>query len=596
MWPLLGAAGVALVAAGAAVAAGGGFDWTAGPLRIRAHDPWRLLGIGSLLIGGCAWFGGRACAASLERAWDARERLAWIAAATAAVAAAVLGLHWGTWVAGGADAYGYVSQALLWLAGVPIHHDPLAAAVPWPNAEWSLSPLGYRPGLHPGTIVPTYAPGLPLTMAVAAAVGGRGAVFVVVPLLGAAAVWLTYLLGRRHADATTGAAAAVLLAASPAFLYQIVQPMSDVPVTAWWLLALWGAAASRPVTAGIGVALALLTRPNLAPAALVVMAALAVRASSATPGARSRYRAAVLFAVPPGVAAAFLAWLNSRLYGSPLTSGYGGASELFAFANIAPNAARYTGWLLDTHTPLILLGVAAPFAGLVARRASAGSSRRGPALIGLAFAAVIVASYLPYAVFEEWWYLRFLLPAIAVAFVLSAGVFVRLVAVLPAALRAPALMIAVTALAAFYVSTAAARDVFNLRQFESRYAAAGAWASGHLPPGAVLLSVQESGPLRVYGSRTTVRFDYLDPAGLDAAVRHLDHIGRRPYFVLEAWEEAQFRDRFARHSLLGRLDWPPAAEVGQPVKVRFYDPRDRPRFLAGEPVTTVRGPAADSRR
>jgi hypothetical protein len=33
------------------------------------------------------------------------------------------------------------------------------------------------------------------------------------------------------------------------------------------------------------------------------------------------------------------------------------------------------------------------------------------------------------------------------------------------------------------------------------------------------------------------------------------------------------------------------AEVGWPVKVRFYDPRDRERFLAGEHITTVRDPA-----
>ncbi len=94
---------------------------------------------------------------------------------------AVVGLAKGTWVAGGADAYGYVSQALLWLNGLPVRAEPLAAIVPWPQAEWSLSPLGYRPGLGPGLIVPTYPPGLPLVMAAAAGIGGPGAVFWVVP-------------------------------------------------------------------------------------------------------------------------------------------------------------------------------------------------------------------------------------------------------------------------------------------------------------------------------------------------------------------------------------------------------------------------------
>jgi len=38
------------------------------------------------------------------------------------------------------------------------------------------------------------------------------------------------VLGRVIHGRTTGAAAAVLLVCSPTFLYQVVQPMSDVPV------------------------------------------------------------------------------------------------------------------------------------------------------------------------------------------------------------------------------------------------------------------------------------------------------------------------------------------------------------------------------
>jgi hypothetical protein len=213
LWRLAGAAGATLLALGAAVAATGGADWAVGPLRVRAHEPWRLLGAGGLLLGASAWLGGRRFTRALEQAWAARDRYAPIAAAAAAVGAAAVGFVWGIGVAGSADAYGYVSQALLWLQGVPIEPQPLAAAVPWPQAEWSLSPLGYRPGIQPGTIVPTYAPGLPLTMALATALGGPGAVFIVVPLLGAAAVWLTYLVGRQYADSTSGAAAAATMEA-----------------------------------------------------------------------------------------------------------------------------------------------------------------------------------------------------------------------------------------------------------------------------------------------------------------------------------------------------------------------------------------------
>ena len=574
-WRILAVAGACAVALAAAVAATGGIDGSIGALHLRVRQPWRLLAAGMCLIAGAFWLGGRQMKATLSRAWDDRDRYApWIALVTAATAMLV-GLVKGTRVAGGADAYGYVSQALLWLKGLPVQAEPLAAAVPWPLAEWSLAPLGFRPGLEPGIIVSTYPPGLPLAMAAAAAIGGTGAVYWVVPASGAAAVWLTYLLGRRFADAFSGAAAALLVAASPVFLFQLVQPMSDVFATACWLLSLWGAAAGVPFVAGLGAGVALLTRPNLAPLALLATAAAVAHAYPHHRNPRAVLGAAIMWALPRAAAAGFLPWLNSRRYGSPFASGYGPASELFALAHVPVNSGRYLRWLLDTQTPVVLLGLAAPFAVRTCRPRPRSASPSAQAWVGLGFSAVVLACYLPYSPFEEWWYLRFLLPAIPVLLVLATAVLVRLVPAAPAVMRGPVLVSCVGLLAWHYVATAGERSAF---------------ASRMLPDRAVLLRVQESGTLRMYGGRTTVRFDHLDPQGLDAAVQFLDREGRPPYFVLEAWEETQFRERFAASSPLGLLDWPPIAEVGGPVRVRFYDPRDRQRFLAGEAVTTAREP------
>jgi hypothetical protein len=392
---------------------------------------------------------------------------------------------------------------------------------------------------------------------------------------------MTYLLGRRCGDAASGAAAAVLLAASPIFLYQVVQPMSDVPVTAWWLLSAWGACARRPAVAGAGAAAAVVTRPNLAPVAAVIIVAVLVHDYARNRSVGAALRAGALFALPLAASAAFLAWLNTRLYGSPFVSGYGPASQLFALDNIPSNAARYVRWLLDTQTPILLLALAAPAVAAWRRRRRPGPPLTGHEWFGLAFAAAVTSCYLPYSTFDDWWYLRFLLPLIPVLLVLAMAVLVQAVSLAPAALRVPMLVTVVGLLATYGVSLAVERDAFALQRLESRYAAAGAFASRALPANAVLLSVQESGPLRMYGARPTVRFDYIDPQGLDAAVQFLDRAGYRPYFALESWEEAQFRDRFSRHSALGLLDWPPMADVGRPVRVRFYDPRDRPRFLAG---------------
>src|SRR5260221_408382 len=102
----------------------------------------------------------------------------------------------------------------------------------------------------------------------AASVAYRDAVFLVVPVFAAVAVWLTFLLGRRLDDGVTGASASLLLATSPIFLYQSVQPMSDVPAAALWLAALTATARSDQrgqILGGGCAALAVLMRPNLAP-------------------------------------------------------------------------------------------------------------------------------------------------------------------------------------------------------------------------------------------------------------------------------------------------------------------------------------------
>lgn len=590
-WLVLAVAGGCAIGLAAAVAATGGIDWSLGSIHLRVREPWRLLAVGLALFGVAGWLGGVQIRLASTRAWDARDRAAGWLAAVAAAAAAVTGLAKGTSVAGGADAYGYVSQALLWLKGLPIQSEPLAARMPWPLAEWCLSPLGYRPGVDAGTVVPTYPPGLPLIMAGVAGVGGAGAVFWVVPLMGAAAVWLTYLLGRRSSDAASGAAAAFLLAASPVFLYQIVQPMSDVPATAWWLLSLWGAASGRPFVAGSGAAAAVMTRPNLAPAAVLVLAAVVIRSYGRHRRLQAVLRPAVFVAAPLAAAAAFLFWLNARLYGAPFVSGYGAASSLFDAGNVLPNLGRYSRWLLETQTPVVLLGAAAPILAWADVRRGRRPSRLAETCFGVGFIALVTACYLPYAAFEEWSYLRFLLPALPILLVLTSSVILRAAPILPGALRAPVVVTFLALLGGLYGATAVERHAFDLARLESRYKAAGEFAARELPGNAVLLSVQESGPLRLYGGRTTIRFDHLDPQVLDSTVQLLEREGRRAYFVLEAWEEAQFRDRFARFSALGLLDWPPIAEVGKPVKVRFYDPRDRRRFLAGETVATVRGPS-----
>src|SRR6266542_640673 len=122
-----------------------------------------------------------------------RQGMKWLALALALVTA-ILGLRFGTFVASGSDAYGYVSQADLWLRRTLIIDEPLSAHAPWRYSVFTLTPLGYHPGDKRGTMVPTYSAGLTIAMAGFKAIAGEQAIYWVVPLMGALGVWLTYLL------------------------------------------------------------------------------------------------------------------------------------------------------------------------------------------------------------------------------------------------------------------------------------------------------------------------------------------------------------------------------------------------------------------
>ena len=151
----------------------------------------------------------------------------------------MIGFVFGAPVAGGSDSYGYVSQAHLWATGRMRDELRLAGELePLVRTE-VLVPLGYILAADRRSIVPSYAAGLPLVMAVFERAAGRDAVFWVPHLLAGLAVWLTFLWGCRAAGPVAGVLAAALLAVSPGFLFQLTAaPMSDLPTTAWWTLAL----------------------------------------------------------------------------------------------------------------------------------------------------------------------------------------------------------------------------------------------------------------------------------------------------------------------------------------------------------------------
>jgi hypothetical protein len=489
----------------------------------------------------------------------------------------VTAVRWGSWVAGGSDSYCYVHQAERWadvfgqlarghLTGLQVA-EPLALDAPWPEAARTFAPSGHVPSRTvAGAIVPICPVGLSIAMAPFVLSGGPRAAFYVLPLFAAVLVAATSIVGSRF-GARVGLLSSVLVAASPIVLYQVIQPMSDVPAAALWMLAVALATGTRPrssLLSGLATSAAIIVRPNLVPLGITIGLFLLLRPERSWP---QRLRSAATFALASAPGCIAVALTQNAFYGSPFASGYGSLAALFSLSHVTANLGRYLGWLWSTHTAAIALALLAPW--LLPGSLTA---------LALVMFFVNLALYVPYVIFEDWSYLRFLLPTIPLLLIL-------VVAVVDAALRrfrvrgvAWITAGAVIVLAVLFVREARERPTFVLNQLEARFERAGVFVDKRLPPNALVITSSESGSVRFYAGRKTMLWDGLDPAWLDRALMYVRSKGYEPYLLFERREETDFRQRFVG-STIGRLDWPPLAEVA--VQVRVYRPEDRDRYLQG---------------
>lgn len=579
---LLGAA-LSIVTA-LAVVVTGGFSFEVAGLRLRSRNPIPAAALAVIALAAAVALGRSRVAAASAWWWTSIQKGAAPLAVAVAIVAGIVGWAAGTHTAGGSDSYCYLNQAEMFGRGEARQLQPLAAGAPWPNPAWSFVPAGHAPVRSiRGAIVPICPAGYPLMMVPARAVAGRPGMFAVVPILGALAVWLTFLLGRRLAGPASGLLSAVMLAASPILLYQVVQPMNDVPAAALWVAALvlaWRASDRRgvvaPMLAGLAAGAALTVRPNLLPLALVAgFGMVLVR----TRPVRDRLVSLIAFGVGalPGVAVIMA--VQNAMYGSPFKSGYGDLGLLFSMSHIAPNLARYPKWLLEAHTPVVLLALGAAWA-----IRSRGHARHACWL--LAFVAATFACYIPYLVFEAWWFSRFLLPGLAPLVALTASVLTYLISRARVEWRAPLFALACTALATSYVAYAIRGQVFDLDDIEARYRQAGEYVATRLPRNAAVVTGRQSGSVRFYSGFPTLVWAELPPGRLQGALDYLRANGYQPFLLFELDEELEFRKHFQGQGAIGALNWPPIADINH--QTRIYDPTNAESYFQGVPVRTDR--------
>jgi hypothetical protein len=240
----------------------------------------------------------------------------------------------------------------------------------------------------------------------------------------------------------------------------------------------------------------------------------------------------------PGVI--FLGAINQAAYGRILATGYGNQSWLFASANAPGTLIHYAIWLPVLLTPLVVLALGLP---LLRRRQPL------PTTLLAVWALVFLVFYLVYShTHDDWWYLRFLLPAFPPLVVAAMAVGRALAGKLGVAARRWWLVPLAAGIVVHGAAWSRYLHAYSIGRGEEVYADTAAWVSTHLPARAVVASMQTSGALLYYTGFTFIRWDMITPAEFQRIAAACATADRPIYAVLHPFEiEDQEWDVFGKH-------------------------------------------------
>lgn len=270
--------------------------------------------------------------------------------------------------------------------------------------------------------------------------------------------------------------------------------------------------------------------------------------------------------------------------------------SFFRPEHVAVNLRNYPRLWAEVYGWLPLSGLAVPL--IAWRRADllpAGAQR--VAWSALAFAALNFVIYLPYMPFEDWTFLRFLLPATVAVFLLFAAVLASSARWARAATGRTAWAAAFALVVALLAVVAVGGRRIDLKRHvladwrsQARIPMMGKYLREAMPPNAVALSFMHSGAVAHYTGRNVVRLELIEPASLDRIVSDLERRGLVPVLVIDdTIEQPHFAARFSG-SRFKALDWPPRAEFTAMMTIRYFLMADRERHQRGErwPIDRLR--------
>jgi hypothetical protein len=448
----------------------------------------------------------------------------WIALLGAALLAGygVFLVRHAAFAVGGADSSGYANTARRMLEGRLVERprslDRLGLT---DDLAQICIPLGFVTGPKPGTMAPTYPPGFPAHLLAAAVLAGwRFGPYLVSPLAAVLTVLLIYLLGRDLGLSRIAAGVAAAICATwPVFLFQGLQPMSDVVATMWSVAAILFARRARnrsnwAFAAGAAFGIAVLVRPADILLALPLAFALPMTLS-----------ALALFVTGGIPFAGILAAYDLHCFGSIAGTGYGklGLLHEMALRQFPPRILYYGAWLIESLTPLV------PLAWL-----ALPADRRVPIRdrwLLLSWFGSFLLFYSFYRPYESFIFVRFLLPG-GPAIVLGAALVASSLLANAGRKRRLIAAIAVATVLLIEFRTSRRAGVLSIVADEAIYPDSCHWADARLPRRSVILSMQASGALEYYTDATYVVWVWVDAQSFRALRPSIEQRGWRWFALL----------------------------------------------------------------
>jgi hypothetical protein len=247
------------------------------------------------------------------------------------------------------------------------------------------------------------------------------------------------------------------------------------------------------------------------------------------------------------LAQALLQW---RLFGGPLTSGYGPVAQLFAGGSVLTNVRIYLEGMWTIHSVVWLIGL---LAACLARP-------RTPLVLAVTTLVLSGIPYVLYFEFDHWETLRFLLPAIVLLTIAAAGGLSAVLAPLGREWIPAVATIAFAIVPAVQTERFLSREgVPQLMTAEARYPLVAAHLKEQTAPNAIVLAAQHSGSIRHYGDRLTLRWDLMRSEELEPLMTAVAEHGHPLYVVLEGTEQRRFTEGFA--GPLGRVHMYPFGQI-----------------------------------